>query len=187
MNPPSFSLILVMVLTATFACRCCAGPSNYYLRHACRATLYPSLCIRTLCPNSHTRSSRGVARAAISVCLAKAKDASSYISSLAQGKTMKRIEVAALSDCRENFDDVLDLLHRSLRVLRKLSAVDFELQMSNVQTWVSAALTNEDTCLDGFRGVSSTIWPPLSSTVTNVEHLTSNALALVNRLASGGP
>lgn len=51
-------------------------------------------------------------------------------------------------------------------------------QMSNVQTWVSAALTNENTCMDGFgefnlHGKVETI---SRRHIAKVAHLTSNAL-----------
>ena len=40
--------------------------------------------------------------------------------------------------------------------------------MSNAETWVSAALTNEDTCLDGFEGVECKIKSDVKRKITNV-------------------
>lgn len=63
--------------------------------------------------------------------------------------------------------------------------VKFRFQMSNVQTWMSAALTDQETCTDGFEGVPDC---PLKSDVneksTCVKQVTSNALALVNSFAN---
>ncbi|KAH9314044.1 hypothetical protein KI387_022671, partial [Taxus chinensis] len=42
---------------------------------------------------------------------------------------------------------------QSLAELKHLRPGTFTFQMSNVQTWMSAALTNEDSCLNGFQGV----------------------------------
>ena len=53
--------------------------------------------------------------------------------------------------------------------------------MSNVQTWMSAALTNEETCTDGFEDVADgAVKSEVCDRAENVKKLTSNALALVN-------
>lgn len=60
--------------------------------------------------------------------------------------------------------------------------------MSNAETWVSAALTNEDTCLDGFEGVESKVKSDVKRKIRNMARVTSNALYMINRLDenSGG-
>ncbi|CAN6716750.1 unnamed protein product [Malus baccata var. baccata] len=60
-------------------------------------------------------------------------------------------------------------------------------QMSNVQTWMSAMLTDEETCTDVFDDVED--GPPktdVSNRVENVKKVTSNALTLVNSVAENG-
>lgn len=57
------------------------------------------------------------------------------------------------------------------------------MQLDNACTWVSAALTNEDTCLDGMKAAAS-VKEEVSKKVREVERLTSNALYFVTRLAS---
>lgn len=53
--------------------------------------------------------------------------------------------------------------------------------MSNVQTWMSAALTDEETCTDGFEDVpNGPVKSDVSAKATGVKQVTSNALALVN-------
>lgn len=54
--------------------------------------------------------------------------------------------------------------------------------MSNVQTWVSAALTNEDTCVDGFQDVDGKVKSDVKRRITNVAKVTSNALCMINQL-----
>ena len=68
----------------------------------------------------------------------------------------------------------------------QLGSYDFELQISNIQTWVSAALTDDDTCVDGFDGrdMEGHVKATVRRHVLKVAHLTSNALALVNSYAS---
>ncbi|CAM8876795.1 unnamed protein product [Rhodiola kirilowii] len=58
--------------------------------------------------------------------------------------------------------------------------------MSNVQTWVSAALTDETTCVDAFAepGMEGKVKAAIKRNIIRVAQVTSNALALVNRFAS---
>jgi len=61
--------------------------------------------------------------------------------------------------------------------------------MSDVQTWVSAALTDESTCMDGFEESEMSIdgtntKSRVRGLVVQVAQLTSNALALINQLAN---
>lgn len=58
--------------------------------------------------------------------------------------------------------------------------------MGNAQTWVSAALTNEDTCLDGFKEVDGEVKSDVKKRISKVARVTSNALCFINRLDGGG-
>lgn len=53
------------------------------------------------------------------------------------------------------------------------------LQVSNIQTWVSAALMNEDTCVDGFANLplNGKVETTAHRHVTKAAHLTINAYA----------
>ncbi|KAH7836688.1 hypothetical protein Vadar_004377 [Vaccinium darrowii] len=93
----------------------------------------------------------------------------------------------ALSDCIECFSDAIDNLHETLAVLRNLSETTFVNQMDDVTTWLNAAMTDEETCLDGFEGQRGKQVELLRNKVSNVTCVTSNALALVNKLATAGP
>ncbi|GJZ72266.1 pectinesterase inhibitor 10-like protein [Tanacetum coccineum] len=60
---------------------------------------------------------------------------------------------------------------------------DFRLVVSDIQTWVSSAMTDEDTCSEGFAN-DKKIKGVVRGKLVNVMHLTSNALALINNYAS---
>lgn len=55
-----------------------------------------------------------------------------------------------------------------------------------METWVSAALTDETTCMDGFagKGMDGKIKESVRAQVVAVARVTSNALALVNNFAA---
>ncbi|KAH6823972.1 Plant invertase/pectin methylesterase inhibitor superfamily protein [Perilla frutescens var. hirtella] len=176
-----FVSLLVLVL---LACLVMSSFGDDYVQDACSVTRYRDLCVHSLASFSNTakRSPSKWARAGVSVTIREVKGVARYLAALRRGR-----HKIALSDCVECFQDTLDNLHRSLGVLRKLSVTEFSSQVGDVTTWVSAALTDEDTCLDEFQEQKGKRVRGLINRVTNVTYMTSNALALVNRLATTGP
>lgn len=163
---------------------------NNYVQDACNVTNYHDLCIHTLSPFSKTakRSSTRWARAGVSVAIGEAKSAAYYLMKLKARNSMEGRRRVALIDCVECVQDALDNLHQSLGVLRKLSGQTFDTEMGDVTTWMSSALTDEDTCLDGFEdGHGGEQVKQVQNRVKKVWCITSNALALVNKLATTGP
>ncbi|KAI3449478.1 hypothetical protein Pfo_006143 [Paulownia fortunei] len=163
---------------------------NDYVQDACSVTRYRDICIRSLASFSNTAKHNPIiwARAGVSVTIGEAKRVAQYLATLKRNKKGNRgRNRVALSDCVECFQDSLDNLHKSLDVLRKLSIREFSSQVEDVTTWVSAALTDEDTCLDGFDEQKGKRVKALINRVSNVTYMTSNALALVNKLATAGP
>lgn len=63
---------------------------------------------------------------------------------------------------------------------------DFTWHISNVETWVSSALTDESTCSDGFAGnaMNGKIKTSIRARMVNIAQVTSNALSLVNQYAA---
>lgn len=118
--------------------------------------------------------------------ITEAKKVAALLGRLKNNKRMKGRNRAAVLDCVEVFDAAIDELHRSLGVLRRLSRRNFDSQMGDLTTWVSAALTDEDTCVEGFEGERGKVVSLLRNRVVKVGYITSNALALVNKLATSG-
>ncbi|KAL3531468.1 hypothetical protein ACH5RR_010790 [Cinchona calisaya] len=189
-----------MLLTACFIslCSCSstdqemADDSTTYVEDACSVTRYHEICVHSLASFSNTakRDPSKWARAGVSVTITQAKLVSQYLANLQSRNTTRGRNRVALSDCIELFQDTLDFLHGSLDVLRNFTGQDFNSQMEDVISWLSSALTDEDTCLEGFGGHAG--WKMkrnhlLQNEVLNSTYMTSNALALVNKLATSGP
>ncbi|KAK1317166.1 hypothetical protein QJS10_CPA05g00396 [Acorus calamus] len=160
------------------------------VREACKATRHPTLCVRTLSPFSRAagRSPHRWARAAVSVALAETERVRRDLSREVRARIRAGSPRAqgALADCAECFGDAVGELWSSLMTLRTLRAVTFGPQMGDVETWVSAALTDVFTCVDGLKEVRWAAARAVEGKAVNVTCLASNALALVNRLAVTG-
>ncbi|CAL9087443.1 unnamed protein product [Musa textilis] len=166
-----------------------------FIVSSCQATTFRCLCVDSLSPYASVirDSPMELARSALSVSLSGARSAAAAVSKLAAEETLAPREAAAVRDCMSTTGDSVDELQRSLEAMgypkgRGEAAVG--LRLDDIQTWVSAALTDEDTCMDGIGGGRSTggvVKVAIRRQIVNVAQLTSNALALINALNSASP
>ncbi|KAK7398892.1 hypothetical protein VNO78_10066 [Psophocarpus tetragonolobus] len=160
-----------------------------FIRSSCNKTLYPDVCFTSLSPyaNAVKQNQGELARVAIGVSLSKVHGTASYLSNLTEDGSSRR-GVLALHDCLSNLGDAVDQIRGSLKQMRHIGvASSFLFQMSNVQTWMSAALTDQETCTDGFQDVPDCpVKTDVCARVSAVKKFTSNALALVNAYANTG-
>ncbi|KAK8496218.1 hypothetical protein V6N13_036393 [Hibiscus sabdariffa] len=193
----SLTALVILIQLATSLNSCLAatpvhhsGRSTRFIRTSCQTTLHPNLCFTTFAPYA-TRirgSPRSLATTALSLALNTTRFATKSVASLSKRHGLKRREAAALRDCVQEVGDSVDELKDSITKLGLPSAggSDFRRRMSDIQTWVSAALTNDDTCMDGLSGksVNRILKTRVRRRVVKVAHLTSIALAFVNRYAA---
>ncbi|KAG2323830.1 hypothetical protein Bca4012_038103 [Brassica carinata] len=163
-----------------------------FIRTSCNATLYPDVCFTSLAGYAYAVQDNParLARLAIGVSISRAKYTAAYLSKLSRSAAYSS---AAVHDCVSNVGDAVEQMRGSLRQLRemnhrRLGAPAFRFQMSNVQTWMSAALTDEETCTDGITeemedGETKTA---VCERIADVKRFTSNALAIVNTYANNG-
>ncbi|KAL1363999.1 hypothetical protein HN51_012154 [Arachis hypogaea] len=184
------------------------------VRSSCVHTRYPNICLKTLSNYAGPANSPlDVARAALRVSLAHARRACRHLKTLQAPlvgsgpgpnkgplSSKSKRQRAALSDCIEQMADSVDELKRSLEELQHLETATFRWQMSNAQTWVSAALSNGDSCLDGFGDGSNggdrggggndrdkKLGRSVKRRVTDVARVTSNALYMINLVGETWP
>ena len=158
-----------------------------FIRTSCNVTLYPNVCYTSLSgyANAVKKDLAQLAQVAITVSLSKARRMANYVSNISrQAEAGADCRAAtALHDCFSLFGDAVEQMSDSLKQMLRLraGAESFRFKMSNVQTWMSAALTNEDTCTDGFEDVrNGSVKTDVCDRAVKVRQVTSNALALVN-------
>ncbi|XP_010273892.1 PREDICTED: 21 kDa protein-like [Nelumbo nucifera] len=185
---PSLFAFFILFLSLSHSARCTtaasrSGTPGDLVRSSCIHASYPNLCLRTLSSyTGSTRTANDLARAAVTVSLSRARAVSGCIARLAKLHGGSKRQQGALRDCVEQLSDSVDELRETLAELRHLRRGSFRWQMSNAETWVSAALTNEDTCLDGFEKVDGKVKLAVRRKINNVARVTSNALYFINRL-----
>ncbi|KAJ7944786.1 21 kDa protein-like [Quillaja saponaria] len=187
------SLVLYMASTSSTVESAAATRPDHtnFIKASCRSTRYPDLCVQCLSSYANVirQSQRQLALTALSVSIARARSAQEFVHKMSKVRGIKSREYLAVKDCIENIGDSVDRLSQSARELGHMGQAvgqDFVWHMSNVQTWVSSALTDDNTCLDGFSGraMDGNVKNAIKRRVTGVAQVTSNALALVNRFAA---
>ncbi|KAI4332642.1 hypothetical protein L6164_017534 [Bauhinia variegata] len=160
--------------------------STQFIRTSCSTTTYPRLCFSSLAKHASFIQTNRVllTGTSLNVSLDSAKATSFLMSTLSKRLGMKPREIAAMKDCVEEISESVDELRRSIDEMGHLRNSNFDVTMNDVQTWVSAALTDENTCADGFQGTNGNVKTTVRGRIVQVAQMTSNALALINQLAS---
>ncbi|KAL6539065.1 hypothetical protein OROMI_025391 [Orobanche minor] len=184
----------IIFITILFSMAASATPEDAIdslIRTICGCTRYPDPCYTSLTSSSlcstkpqcdqYLQNPYLLAGVSINVSLSDAENASIYIQNL-----NKNTKSPILHQCVENLKDTVDQIKDSLHQMASLSysgrsGQEFNFNVSNVKTWMSAALTDDNTCADELGHLEE----PMRSNVWNkaleVEMFISNALALVNK------
>ncbi|KAK7264417.1 hypothetical protein RJT34_32026 [Clitoria ternatea] len=191
-----YLLVLVLYMGSTsesaFTKRPNPNPIDI-IKSSCKNTRYPVACVESLSRYASVirESDQQLAITALSVTVSRTKSCASFVNTMAKVKGLKPREYNVVRDCMQNLHDSVDRLNQSVKefglVGNKGKGKGKDLvHMSNIQTWVSAAITDQATCLDGFdeAHVGKNLKAAIRPKVVDVSQLTSNALALVNRFAS---
>ncbi|KAJ0716372.1 putative pectinesterase [Helianthus annuus] len=164
--------------------------NTLFIYKSCHTTLYPELCYLYL-SRFATRigtSPRLLAQTALAATLSTTRTTSKQLITYTKTHKMTRREMSAMKDCLEEIGDSAYELHISMVEMGKVrSGSDFLFNMNSIETWVSAALTDDDTCTDGFsdKRMNAEVKIMVRKHVLNIAHLASIALAFVNNYAKG--
>jgi len=168
-----------------------------YIESSCNGTLYPDLCIR--CLNKFSSSTingpQHLAQVALSVSLSRALQTRGYLLNVA--KEVKAIDhnnkrmYLTVQDCVNQINDSVDQLSQAIKELKRLNKFNTIINdkvlwhISNVETWVSTALTDASSCVQSFPGhrMSKRV-ATIKIKAKNVAEVTSNALALFHSYAT---
>lgn len=161
--------------------RITARPSQAMAR-TCGKTLYPSLCLSSLLdfPGALSASDGDLVHISVNMTLqrfGKALYTVTDFNNLQMGTLVR----SAYEDCLELLEDSMDLLDRSLSSIQSGGGGNSQ----DVMTWLSAALTNQDTCTEGFSDANGPVKDQVTQRLKDLSELVSNSLAIF-AAANGG-
>lgn len=143
------------------------------ISRTCSKTRYPDLCVNSLLdfPGSLTASERDLVHISFNMTLQRLSKALYFSSGISYLQMDPRVR-SAYDDCLELLDDSVDSLSRSL------VSVSSTTSTQDVLTWLSAALTNQDTCEEGFADLSGSVRDQMAARLKDLSELVSNCLAI---------
>ncbi|XP_020234417.1 probable pectinesterase/pectinesterase inhibitor 34 [Cajanus cajan] len=159
------------------------GRPTQAISRTCSKTRFQTLCVNSLAefPGSATASEKDLVHISFNVTLQHFSKALYSSAALSYAAMPPRVR-AAYDDCLELLDDAVDALARSLDTV-SVGAVGRA--DDDVLTWLSAALTNQDTCAEGFADAADgPVKEQMAGNLRDLSELVSNCLAI---FSSAGP
>ncbi|MFS7942610.1 putative pectinesterase [Helianthus anomalus] len=168
--------------------------ARMYLELQCRSALYPDLCVETLLPYVRKiglPSPQLLTQVSLASCLSKARFTKTYLNMVAKklNETTNNENNQAVQECLHQINDGVNQITQSFKELQQIGKdgdENFMWHVSNVQTWVSAALTDATTCIDGMLGggMGRREQAMIKARFLNVKQLASNSLAMFSRFTT---
>ncbi|KAB2029200.1 hypothetical protein ES319_D05G146800v1 [Gossypium barbadense] len=160
------------------------------VKSACSGTFYPDLCFSavTTVPAGtakKVRSQKDVIELSLNITTTAVEHNYFKIKKLLARKDLTTREETALHDCLETIDETLDELHEAVEDLHEYpNKKSLTQHADDLKTLMSAAMTNQETCLDGFshEGADKKIREVLIDGEKYVEKMCSNALAMIKNM-----
>ncbi|MCL7043079.1 hypothetical protein MKW94_012456 [Papaver nudicaule] len=163
------------------------------IKAVCSVTQYPDSCFRSISSMHNGSSDSPDPKELFLLSLKAAVKELSGLTSLPDNIISKKINGVdrrvknALLDCKSLFDDAIEELNSSISSITDLGPDKDMLstaRIENIKTWLSSAITDQETCLDGLieMNTSSPIHERVKSAMKNSTEFTSNSLAIVTKI-----
>ncbi|KAK8942208.1 Pectinesterase 3 [Platanthera guangdongensis] len=164
--------------------------TSSFIRAVCSITRYPDSCFASLSSAAPNSTAIAIDPAAIlfqlslSVASRSISNVSAFLSTLNIPVTDNRLR-AAVRDCKELLNDAVDRLNDSIAIISAAKPGEKILsasKISDLRTWLSTTITDQETCLDGFEGTNGGFREKLEAAMMNSKQFASNSLAIVTRI-----
>ncbi|XP_035547973.1 pectinesterase-like [Juglans regia] len=167
-----------------------SASAHAIVKSSCSSTLYPDLCYSALAsvPGASAKlsSQKDVIEASLNITTEAVEHNFFTVKKLIKTrKDLTKREKTALHDCLETIDDTLDELHQAVEDLHEYpNKKSLSLHADDLKTLISSAITNQETCLDGFSHdeADKRVRKVLLAGQVHVEHMCSNALAMIKNM-----
>ncbi|KAJ8753311.1 hypothetical protein K2173_019710 [Erythroxylum novogranatense] len=148
--------------------------SSDSIRVVCNVTRYPNSCFTSI--SSLNTPTKPDPEAIFNLSLQLSLRELSKLSSLLQ-----TCNCTGIDDCVTQFDDALGRLNDSVLAMKVAPGekVLTDEKVNNIKTWISAAMTDQETCLDGLSEMGSTVIDEFKAEMERATEFMSNSLAII--------
>lgn len=193
MSPYLHNTPLLLLLAGIISTAAAVAPSHTFLRSACISARHPELCISSISSSSSLlrsiSSPKDVIHASLHLTLAAVHRSIAGAKIISARANLTAREHAAVQDCLELFDETLDELHRSDADLRSYppgasSPKSLSRHAADLKIMISAAITNQESCADGFSHASDDrkLRERILNGLTHIERMCENALGMIRNM-----
>ncbi|KAJ1401636.1 Pectinesterase inhibitor domain [Sesbania bispinosa] len=150
------------------------------IRIVCNVTHFPDSCFAAVSSSAQNPTDP---EAILSLSLRASIDELTRLAS-SLGAKASNSKGSALADCKDQIDDALSRLNDSLSAMAAVPGSGgvtlTDRKISDIQTWVSAAMTDQQTCVDGLEEAGSVAAvAEVKSMMKRSSEYVSNSLAIV--------
>ncbi|XP_027353312.1 pectinesterase 3-like [Abrus precatorius] len=157
------------------------------LRAVCNVTQYPNSCFSSISslPNTNTMDPTHLFNLSLRVATNALSNLSPYLSNLQRNASDSRLQ-KAIHVCEMLLQDAISRFNDSISSLVGAQDLLPATKVNDIQTWLSAAITDQDTCLDALQELNSSdanaILYDLKTDMKNSTEFASNSLAIVTKI-----
>ncbi|XP_071689856.1 probable pectinesterase/pectinesterase inhibitor 7 [Rutidosis leptorrhynchoides] len=178
------SLFLLAIITIHLSTTSSAVPPPSSATTVCQYTRYPSFCRSSLPINNSSANVYDYGRFSVRKSISAAHKFATLIDKyLAGSSTLTTGAISALQDCKYLAQVSIDFLTDAFQTVGKTQTTLSTMKSEDIQTMLSAILTNTQTCIDGIQATASS-WSSKNGVLaplTNDNKLYSVSLSLFNR------
>jgi len=154
------------------------------VKDVCAPTDYRKTCEDTLIKNGkNTTDPMELVKTAFSVTMKQITDAAKKSQTIMELQKDPRTRMA-LDQCKELMDYALDELSNSFEELGKFEFHLLDEALINLRIWLSAAISHEETCLEGFQGTQGNAGETMKKALKTAIELTHNGLAIISEMSN---
>ncbi|XP_004137577.1 pectinesterase 3 [Cucumis sativus] len=147
----------------------------------CNVTRYPNSCFTSIFSlnSSPQPDPELILNLSLQVSLNELSNMSRWLKSV--GGEGDGGAAAALKDCQSQIEDAISQVNDSVAEMRGGSGEKTltESKIGNIQTWMSSAMTNEESCLEGVEEMDATSFEEVKRRMKKSIEYVSNSLAIV--------
>ncbi|XP_073030595.1 pectinesterase-like [Primulina eburnea] len=148
----------------------------------CSPTDYKEACEESLA-GANTTDPKELIKLAFNAAVENIGDALKNSTLLKDAATDERTK-GALETCEELLNTSIDDLKRSLDKFGEFDVSNLDEYMKDVRTWLSGAITYQETCIDAFENTTGDTGEKMKQLLKTASELSSNGLAMVTDFSS---
>ncbi|GER52157.1 plant invertase/pectin methylesterase inhibitor [Striga asiatica] len=153
------------------------------IQDLCQTTHYQQTCVSTLTKASNASDPKALIEAGFQTAIQELKRVISQTTPLQEAAKDPRT-AGAYKTCSKLLDDSIYDLQQTVNRFGALfdTTDDFRLLIDDIKTWLTGALTYQDTCMDCFEGINGEASKNMEKLLKISRELTINGLAIANEL-----